>query len=170
MNFLDLIRTRHSVRSYAPQPVEDEKIAYLLECARLAPSACNRQPWHFVVVRDEAVRRALHGCYDRAWFASAPLYIVACADPSRAWTRPADGKLHADIDAAIAAEHLCLAAAEQGLGTCWVCNFDPGRCREAIALPEPLLPVAIFPVGYPAQTEAPAEKKRLPLAEIVETR
>lgn len=86
-----------------------------------------------------------------------------------AWTRHEDGKSHADIDLAIAIEHLCLAAAEQGLGTCWVCNFHVERCRELFRLPDGLCPVAIIPIGYPATPEIP-EKKRKPMADIWEDR
>ena len=101
---------------------------------------------------------------DREWFAEAPLYIVACDRKSQAWTRPSDGKHHGDVDLSIAIEHLCLAAANVGVGTCWVCNFDVARCKEALHLPEDLEPVAIIPMGMPAQESAP--KKRKPMEEI----
>lgn len=140
MNFLDLVKARYSVRSYRPQAVEREKVEYLLECARLAPSAVNFQPWRFFVVASDARREALRRCYHREWFAEAPLCIAVCVDESVSWKRKSDGHDHADIDAAIAAEHICLAAAEQGLGSCWVCNFDVPLCREALELPATLRP------------------------------
>lgn len=168
MDFRALAEARYSVRKYADRAVEPEKLNAVLECARLAPSAVNFQPWRLVVVRDRALRQALHGCYDREWFATAPLYIVVCADEARSWKRRYDGKDHADIDAAIAAEHLCLAAAAEGLGSCWVCAFDPERCAEALELPAMVHPVAIVPIGYPA--DEPAPKKRRPLDELVEWR
>ena len=84
---------------------------------------------------------------------------------NESWHRRADNKDHADIDIAIAVEHLCLAAAEQGLGTCWVCNFDTPRCSEVLGLPENLEPAVLIPVGY-AEDE-PTEKKRKPLNEIL---
>lgn len=154
MNFLELVKERRSVRSYTSQAVEDEKLHYLLECARFAPSAVNRQPWHFFVVKSEEKKCLLRQCYARDWFAQAPVYIVICADDANAWVRQADGKNHADIDAAIAIEHLCLAAADLGLGTCWVCNFDAVKCGELLALPSHQRPVAILPVGYPDHTDA----------------
>lgn len=89
-----------------------------------------------------------------------------CADHEVSWHRKADGKDHADIDVAIAVEHLCLAAAEQGLGTCWVCNFDVDRCREVMHLPANLEPVVLIPLGYPADETVP-EKKRKTLPEIL---
>lgn len=166
MNLLNLIRDRYSVRDYADREVEPEKLNYILECARLAPSAVNRQPWRFVVVRSAAKRAALATCYAREWFAAAPLYVVVCADTNRSWKRAADGHEFADVDAAIAAEHLCLAAAEQGLGCCWVCNFDPVKCREVLALGAGEYPVAIFPIGYAAADRAPVKQRR-PAAEVV---
>lgn len=165
MNFLELAKTRYSVRSYRPQTVEREKVEYLLECARLAPSAVNFQPWRFFVVESAAAKEALRRCYHREWFAEAPLYIAVCADETASWKRKGDGHDHADVDAAIAAEHICLAAAEQGLGSCWVCNFDVPLCREALRLPAELRPVALIPVGYAA--DEATTKKRKPMEEIV---
>lgn len=139
-------------------------MSYIRECVRLAPSACNRQPWLFLEVRSEELKAGLRTCYDRAWFAEAPLYVVACDRKDQAWTRPSDGKHHGDVDLSIAVEHLCLAAASVGVGTCWVCAFDVPRCREVLHLDESLEPVAIIPMGMPAQE--PASKKRKPLEEI----
>ena len=168
MNLLELISRRRSVRHYAAKPVEEDKIDYLLACARLAPSACNRQPWRLLVVRSEERLRALHSSYPREWFLTAPLCIAVCVDESEAWVRPADGRSHSDVDAAIAAEHICLAAAEQGLGCCWVCAFDPERCAEALHIEAPLRPVALLPIGYPAD-ETPAPKLRKAVEEISKT-
>ena len=113
----------------------------------------------------------LLGClsiYSARAFSEAPLYIVVCADEAVSWKRSSDGRDHADVDAAIAAEHICLAAAQQGLGSCWVCNFDLPACREALQLPENLRPVVLVPIGYAA--DVPAQKKRKLLSEIVEYR
>ena len=84
----------------------------------------NFQPWAFVVVRDPEKLKALYDCYPREWFASAPVCIVVCGDHSTSWKRLSDNKDFCDVDIAITTEHLVLAAAEQGLGSCWVCNFD----------------------------------------------
>ena len=118
-----IIRSRYSCRSYLDKPVEEEKLEYIKECIRLAPSAVNRQPWKFRIVRSQEGREKLQSCYSRPWFNEAPLYILASVLHEQEWVR-ADGKPHGDIDVAIAVEHLCLAATEQGLGSCWVCNFD----------------------------------------------
>lgn len=166
MDFLELVKLRHSVRQYSAREVEKEKLEYVLECARLAPSAVNKQPWHFYVVQGAEVKRALDACYAREWFAQAPLCIVACADDGQAWVRPVDGKNHADIDVAIAVEHICLAAAAQGLGSCWVCNFDPALMQELFRFEPGTHPVAIIPIGYPNEKEQP-EAKRKPASDIV---
>ncbi len=161
-NILEIIQKRRSIRNFTNQPINDEQLNYLLECARLAPSAVNFQPWHFILVKTENARQKIRQCYDRKWFATAPLYLIACANTSQSWKRPADGKDHADIDVAIAVEHICLAATELGLGCCWVCNFDVVKCCELFELPQELRPVAILPVGFPAAQPAnPSPRKNL---------
>ena len=117
MNMLELSRQRFSARKFTDQKVSPSDLDYLLECARLAPSAVNRQPWRFVVVESEEAKARLRQVYNREWFATAPLYIVCYAHTGRCWTRAADQKAHGDIDVAIAAEHICLAATERGLGS-----------------------------------------------------
>lgn len=166
MDFLELTRKRYACRKYRPGKVEKEKMDYILECARNAPSAVNFQPCRFMVVRSEEQKELLHQCYDREWFRTAPLYIVVCTDESVAWTRKSDGKNHADIDAAIAAEHICLAAADAGLGSCWVCNFDAERFRMIFRLPASVHPVVFIPLGY-ADGECDGVKDRKPVEELV---
>ena len=166
MTFLELVRKRCSVRQYSDRTVEPEKMDYVLEAARLAPSAVNKQPWHMLLVESEEKRQLLQSCYNREWFKQAPLYLIVCGDHTESWKR-ADGKDHLDIDVAILTEHLCLAAAEQGLGTCWVCNFDAPRVKELFSLPEHIEPIVLLPLGYPADESVfEGEKKRKTLTEI----
>lgn len=168
MSFKSLSLLRHSVRGYKKDvAVEDVKLQYILDCVRLAPSAVNFQPWKFIVLKTDEARERLYPYYDRPWFREAPIVIICCADHTQSWKRRSDGKDHADIDVAIATEHLCLAAAEQGLGTCWVCNFDAEGTRKAFSLPDGWEPVALVPLGYPAGDDAPG-KSRKPLDEIVD--
>ena len=164
MTFKELCEARYSCRAYQDKPIEAEKIEYIKECVRLAPSACNRQPWKFVFVTDAEQLEVLRACYGRDWFQTAPAVVVCCQDRINAWTRRFDNHNHADVDIAIATEHLCLAATEQGLGNCWVCNFDIERLRETFPLPEGYEPSVLVPLGYPAD-EAPA-KVRKPGEEI----
>lgn len=148
MSFLELVKNRYSARNYKPDRIEQEKLDYIIECARQAPSAVNYQPWHLMVVTSNEGKRKLQQCYPREWFAEAPAYIAVCVDQSAAWVRKSDSKNHADIDAAIAAEHICLSATERGLGSCWVCNFDPATFKSTFQLPLNQYPVAIISLGY----------------------
>lgn len=168
MTFKELCEARHSCRAYKSQAVEPEKMDYVKQCVRLAPSAVNRQPWHFITVTDPAQLQAVKDAYHRDWIQAVPAIIVCCKNEGAAWTRRYDGHNHADIDIAIAVEHLCLAAAEVGLGTCWVCNFDIDQLKAGFGLPEGFEPAALIPIGYPAD-EAP-ERVRKDLQEIWETR
>ena len=160
MDFLELVKNRYSCRSYQPQSVEQEKLEYILECVRLAPSAVNRQPWRFHIVSGEEDKAKLQQCYNRDWFKTAPMYIIATILHDEEWVR-ADGKHHGDIDIAIAVEHLCLAATEQGLGTCWVCNFDASLCKQLFTLPENEEPAVIIPLGYAADEMKPKNRKSI---------
>ena len=164
MDFLELVKSRYSCRDYQPRDVENEKLEYIIECVRYAPSAVNRQPWRFRIIKDDNDKARVQQCYNREWFNTAPLYIIASVLHDEEWVR-ADGKHHGDIDIAIAVEHLCLAATAQGLGTCWVCNFDAALCKQLFSLPENEEPAVIIPIGYPAVP--PTEKKRKPISEIL---
>lgn len=167
MTFKDLAQRRFSLRIYKEQAVEKEKIDYILDCARLAPSAANFQPWHFYVITSEADKLEVQKAYNRDWFKKAPLYIIACGKSDEAWKRSNyDNKSHVDIDLAIACEHLSLAATEIGLGSCWVCNFDPQIISQFLNLPDNINPIAIFPIGYPEESAEIPTKKRKELHEI----
>ncbi len=166
MNFKDIAKKRYSVRSYQSTPVEEKKLISILEAALLAPSAVNFQPWKFIVVNDPDLLIKLHGCYHRDWFKSAPICIVAIGDHDKGWRRPTDDKDYTDIDVAIAIDHLMLAAAEAGLGTCWICHFNAEKCAEVFDLPSNLEPIAMIPVGYPS-TETIPEKKRKTIDQLV---
>lgn len=159
MSFLDLCKQRFSVRSYSAEPVSESQLEYILECARLAPSAVNLQPWRFIVVKSETVRQQVQSCYKREWIAQALLYIICVVRHQEEWVRR-DGKRHGDIDIAIAAEHICMAATEQGLGSCWVCNFDATRLHELLGLEPDEEASVIVPIGHPAAELEVPEKKR----------
>ena len=160
MNFLELVKNRYSCRTYKSLNVEKEKLDYILECVRLAPSAVNKQPWRFRIVSSDVEKAKLQQCYSRDWFNSAPMYIVASILHDEEWVRR-DGKHHGDIDIAIAVEHLCLAATEQRLATCWVCNFDAALCKELFALPDNEEPAVIIPLGYAADDMKPKIRKAI---------
>lgn len=167
MEFLQLVAQRSSVRAYTAEMPDDATIVGLLESARLAPSACNRQPWHFYVVKSSSAKQRLCEAYHREWFRTAPLYVVVTIRHDEEWVRPADGHRHGIVDASIAAEHICLAATEAGLGTCWVCAFDPEICRTALPLAADEEPVIILPIGFPDPNARPNEKNRKGAEEII---
>jgi nitroreductase len=162
MSVLETIKRRQSIRAYESREVEEEKLLAILEAGRLAPSAVNFQPWTFVVIRKDRAR--LKTVYDRKWFLSAPVVIAVCIDRGRAWKR-ADGRSYADVDAAIAMDHMILAATELGLGTCWVGAFNKEDACRALDLPENIEPMLFTPLGYPAQQ--PTRQPREPLDKIV---
>ena len=164
MEFFELINKRYSVRAYQSKPVEKEKLQKVLEAANLAPTAANKQPFRFIVIYTRGRESDLKRIYSREWFCSAPIVICACAVVSEAWARM-DGKNYADVDTTIALDHLILAAADQGLGTCWVAAFNPSAAREILRLSKDEEPVAFTPLGYPADELRP--KKRKALSNIV---
>ena len=165
MNLQELMRTRYSVRAYRSDPVEDEKLARVLEAARIAPTAANRQAFRVIVIPTKGREADLRRIYGREWFLQAPLVLCVCAVPSEAWVRKADGWNAAEVDATIVMTHIVLAAAEEGLGTCWIAAFDPGAAREVLGLPREVVPSAFTPLGYAADAAAP--KRRRALAELV---
>lgn len=164
MSFLDLAKKRISVRGYAPTPVPEDKLATVLEAGRMAPSAKNSQPYHFIVVKSSEARKALGEAYPKDWFIHAPVIIAVCVEPSKSWQR-VDGKRYADVDGAIAMDHMTLCAADLGLGTCWIGAFDATKVRKALGIPDGIDPVAMTPLGKPAA--AAGAKKRKELKDIL---
>ena len=169
MSLLELVKKRKSVRHFLDMKVEKEKIDYIMECARHAPSAVNFQPCYYYIIESDESKALVQKCYGRRWFSSTniPVYILACVDTNASWKRSYDQKDHGDIDVAIAVEHICLAAAEMDLGSCWVCDFDPVLCKELFSLPDNLEPAVIIPLGYPTNEEKSRTPRKL-LSEISE--
>ena len=165
-NFKDLVQIRYSCRNYSPIAIDRSIIEQLLETAHFAPSATNAQPWRVFVIDSSDGLNKVRRAYHREWFNTAPVVLMLCAETSKAWTR-ADGKNHADIDLAILADHITLAAADMGLATCWVCNFDAAMLSKYFNLAADCKPVVLLPLGVPATDETP-EKKRKALSEFVE--
>ena len=164
MDFGELIQRRYSVRSYKTDPVEETKIEKILDAARLAPTAANRQAFQLVVLRNPGREDELKQIYNRDWFAQAPLVIAACGLPGKNWVR-VDGKNYNDVDVAIVMDHIILCAASLGLGTCWIGAFDPKAARRILGLPADVEPVAFTPLGYAAGDPSP--KKRQAIGDLV---
>ncbi len=164
MDFLELTKKRYSVRAYKPDPIEDDKLQKVLEAARLAPTACNLQPFQFIVIHTKGKETELRRIYSDSWFVQAPIVICACGIPSQSWVR-SDGKNYCEVDATIAMDHLILAAADLGLGTCWIGAFNPDAAREVLSLPDDVEPIAFTPLGYP--NDQPGDKSRKSMNELV---
>jgi nitroreductase len=170
MDFWQVVQDRYSVRRFDPtEDVSPEVVERLLEVAIRAPSAGNRQPWHFCVVRDPEVQQGLvAAAYGQEFVAQAPVVIVVCADAERSAERyrQRGRELYCLQDTAAAAEHILLAAVASGLGGCWVGAFDELRAARVLDLPHQHRPVAILPIGKPAEEPA-VRRSRRPLQAVV---
>jgi len=168
MDLWAAIDARHSVRRFGSSEIGAAAVKKILEAATHAPSAGNRQPWHFYVVRSKAIKLGLaQAAYGQSFVAQAPVVIVVCADPERSATRygTRGRELYCLQDTAAATEHILLAATALGLGACWVGAFDEKAAARALELPSHLRPVAIVPIGHPVATRRVTTPRR-PLSEV----
>lgn len=162
MDFEQLIKHRFSSRSYHARDVPQEHLDKVLNAARLAPSAANRQPFRLLVIPTEGRRDELLQIYNRDWFVQPPLVIGILGFPEEGWVRhKSDGQNYTWVDAAIAFDHLTLQAAELGLGTCWIAAFNPEAARTILEIPEGAVPVAFTPLGFPQDSAGPKTRKSL---------
>jgi nitroreductase len=165
MNVVEAIKKRCSVRSYQDRAIEKEKLEIILEAARLAPSASNRQEWRFVVVQDRATReRLMKAAKNQAFVGEAPVVIACCAKTDNHLMTC--GQLCYPIDLAIAIEHMALEATEEGLGTCWIGAFYEDQVKEILGIPQDIRVVELLVLGYPAKPSS-NHKDRLSIEEIV---
>ncbi len=164
MDVMQAIEERFSVRAFKEREIEPDKLARVMEAARLAPSASNRQEWRFVLVRDEQMRLELaDASRGQKFVGEAPAVIVACAEGVE---HVMSCGLHCFvIDVSIAMSYITLAATAEGLGTCWIGAFDADRTREALGIPGDIVVVGLLPIGYP--TESAPGKNRMSMDEIV---
>ena len=168
MDFETLSARRYSLRKFSPAPVEAEKLALILEAGRNAPTAHNLQPQRiFALQTPEALEKA-DGC--TASHFHPPVMLVVAYDAQAAWKRETDGKNHGEIDAAIAATQMMLQAADLVLGTTYVGMFEPEKLLAAFPEMEGLCPIAMLPLGYPAEGAHPARlhAQRKPMEELVQ--
>lgn len=146
---MEVIKRRRSIRGYRPDPVPEDILNQILKAARLAPSGGNRQPWHFIIVKDPETKRRLG---ISSWAVEAPIVLIGCTEGSA-------------IDISIAFEHIVLAATNFGLGTCWMGRWGyDAEIKRALRILEHIRVLAVTPVGYPA--EEPEPKPRKSLSEI----
>ena len=167
MNFEKLSAERYSLRKFSDRPVEQEKLDLILEAGRNAPTAHNLQPQRIFVIRTPEMLEKADGC--TAAHFHPPVILVVAYDPESAWKRETDGKNHGEIDAAIAATQMMLQAADLGLGTTYVGMFEPEKLISAFPEMAGLTPIALLPLGYPAETAHPSRlhADRKPMEELV---
>lgn len=167
MNFLEIAKSRYSVRSYSDKKVEQEKLDKILYAAHVAPTAANLQPVRLIAVQSD---EGLNKIGKAANIYGAPLAIIVCSEHNKAWTRPFDGKQTVDIDASILTDHMMLEATELGLGSVWICYFKPDIISREFDLPDNLEPINILAMGYSNESPADPERhttQRIPLGDLV---
>lgn len=160
MEFIELAEARYSVRDFSAKEVEKEKIEAILLAGRVAPTAKNQQPQKIIVMQSKEAVEKIRSVCSCAY--NAPTVLAVCYDGERDWKNPfAPGVRSGEVDASIVCTHMMLAAAANGLGSCWVGWFDPEKVAEALELPENIHPVALLPIGYPAEDAKPSERHTL---------
>lgn len=161
MAALDTLKTiaeRRSIRSFRPDPIPAEHLRQILEAARQAPSAGNRQPWKFILVDDPALKaRVAQACSEQDWMAEAAYIVAAVGLP------PVQSRWYA-VDTAIALDHLVLAAAALGYGTCWIGAFNEAEVKRLLKIPAEASVINLTPLGLPAET--PGASRRKPIQEL----
>ena len=169
MDFTSLSAERYSLRKFSDRPVEAEKLALILEAGRNAPTAHNLQPQRIFVLQSPEALEKIDGCTGCHFH--PPMMLVVAYDAKEAWNREDDGKNHGEIDAALATGQMMLQAAELGLGTTYVGMFDPTKVLAAFPQMAGLTPIALLPLGYPAEGAHPSRLhgSRKPLEELVKT-
>ncbi len=160
MNVLDAIRNRRSVRAYEPRPVPEESLTRILEAARLAPSASNRQEYKLVVVRDARTREKLVDAAAGQRFVGEAPVVIAAVSLAPEQVMRSEVPTYA-VDVAIAVDHMTLAAVEEGLGTCWIGAFSQDKVKRLLGIPEGYKVVALLPLGFPADRPRPRTRREL---------
>ncbi len=167
MSFLELAKQRYSVRKYTDQKVEEEKLNMILEAGRVAPTGANKQNQRILVIQSEEGNAKLNKTANTY---GAPLNLLVCGEIDKAWVRPYDGKNINDIDTSIVTDHMMLQAADLGLGSVWICYFDPEVLKKEFNLPENIEPMHILSIGYAdGEPQSPDrhDKMRLPKEQTI---
>ena len=166
LNFFELVKNIRSIRKYKEQEVEKEKIQKIIEAARLAPSAMNRQPYLlFVITKKDAITRISSAC-NQEW--KAPIMIAIVCNPKQAWVRE-DGEEYWKTDAAIAMHQISLAAYAEGLGTCWIAAFNEKQMKKILNVSSDSRVAFLSPLGYPSEKKVPIQNRK-PIDSLVRYR
>ena len=166
MEFYEVIKKRKSVGKYKSDPVPENVLSRILEAGRIAPSAKNIQPWRFIIVRESKLKKKIaEASRGQLWLADADIILVGCILDKIAWGRMGGYMSSGPVDVAIALDHIILAAANEGLGTCWIGAFVEKDIKEILQVPEDVTVLALTPIGYPA--EQPKDRGRKGSKEVV---
>ncbi len=167
MDFLKIATDRFSVRDFSSRSVEEEKLEIIKEASRVAPTAKNNQPQKVYMLKSEEALRKIRENTRCAF--NAPVVFAVCIDETKQWQQPFSGELMGEVDAAIVTTHMMLAAESVGLGSCFVCYFDPDKFKRDFCLPQHIKPIALLPVGYKNEDCMPSERhfERNSIEEIV---
>lgn len=157
LDFFEVIRNRRSIRKYQDKSVEKEKLQKILEAARLAPSAMNRQPYKLIVVSKKDILSKMNSACNQDW--KAPIMIAMVSIPKEAWVRD-DGEEYWKADAAIAMHQVSLAAFAEGLGTCWIAAFKEKEVKELLGVDSGSRIPFLSPLGYPAENKGPITNRK----------
>jgi len=172
MDFYEVIKSRRSVRKFDPnKTIPQEVLERVLEAGRIAPSASNRQPWRFLVVKSPKARKQLCQSYKQEWLKDAPLILVVIGNKEESYIRSGDNHNSIEVDLTIAMDHMILAAANEEVGTCWIIAYDPDKLKEFLHLKDNEYVSCITPLGYPPddykKREMPAKKDFSEIVEII---
>lgn len=167
MDFKELTEERYSVRNFSSEKVKKEDLNFLLNVAKVSPTAVNNQPQRILVLESVEALTKLKECTPCHF--NAPLALIVFSNKNEAWVRSFDNFNHNIIDGSIVATHIMLGATERGLGTTWVGHFDPKIVKEKFNVPDELEPVCILPLGYPSEDAKPSERhfQRKDISEVV---
>jgi len=166
MDVFEAVKTRRSVRKYDSREVEEDKLMRIIEAARLAPSASNRQEWRFIIVREGGTRRRLsEAAKGQSMVAEAPVVIACCAETDG--HEMTCGQKCYPIDVSIAIDHMTLVAVEEGLGTCWVGAFHEDKVKDILNIPSDIRVVELLVLGYPVSPLKEEKKPRLEIDKIM---
>lgn len=152
MSLLDVIFRRRSIRRYRSEPIPDDVLRNILEAGRLAPSADNAQPWHFIVVTESKIKEKLSRGRWNYFIKDSTATVVGCGYTDNEWST---------VDVALALENMVIAAEAQGVGSCWIGDFEEEEVKELLGIPDDLKVVALVSFGYPAEKPSPLNKKSL---------
>ena len=166
MDFFEVIKKRRSIRKYKPDPIPDTVLNKILDAGRIAPSAKNYQPWRFIVVKDPGIKKQIAiASRNQHFVGEGAVIVVGCALVDTAWGRMGGYMSSWSVDLTIALDHIILAAANEGLGTCWIGAFDEAEVKKILHIPDPVRVLALTPIGYP--DDIPPDRGRKSVDEVI---